>query len=405
VLTAATSVEQLAFTANWNLVTGATNYFIDVSLVSDFSTFVTGYQNKQLTNVSSEVITGLDAGKTYFYRLRSKNDGGTSPNSTSQNQLLPPATPVGSDATNQQSNSFKANWQAAQGATSYLLDVSLASTNFSPSLPNYTNKPIPLGTSDIVSNLSPSTEYRYRVRAVNASGASPSSVPIPVSTIAPPSGIPLQLSNVTYPNTFTSSSANISVDASGGTPGYTVVFYFRKITSSSYTPTTITSVGTNYKATIEAAMFDEIGLEFYFKITDAIGDTRETTKNFVYLALPTAGQNIPFSKSGGTKESYELFSIPYQLADNSIANIFEELGAPNKAKYRLLRYQGGKNVDYGDGLTKIELGKGYWFNSKENVSINFSGGTVSQNNQSTDFILRLESGWNQIGNPFTFNVD
>jgi hypothetical protein len=184
-----------------------------------------------------------------------------------------------------------------------------------------------------------------------------------------------------------------------------VVFYFRKITSSSYTPTTITSVGTNYKATIEAAMFDEIGLEFYFKITDAIGDTRETTKNFVYLALPTAGQNIPFSKSGGTKESYELFSIPYQLADNSIANIFEELGAPNKAKYRLLRYQGGKNVDYGDGLTKIELGKGYWFNSKENVSINFSGGTVSQNNQSTDFILRLESGWNQIGNPFTFNVD
>ena len=403
VLTAATSVEQFAFTANWNLVTGATNYFIDVSLVNDFSTFLTGYQNKQMTNVSSEVITGLDAGKTYFYRLRSKNDGGPSPNSTSQNQLLLPATPVGSDATNQQSNSFKANWQAAQGATSYLLDVSLASTNFSPSLPNYTNKPIPLGTSDIVSNLSPSTEYRYRVRAVNASGASPSSVPIPVSTIAPPSGIPLQLSNVTYPNTFTSSSANISVDASGGTPGYTVVFYFRKITSSSYTPTTITSVGTNYKATIEAAMFDEIGLEFYFKITDAIGDTRETTKNFVYLALPTAGQNIPFSKSGGTKESYELFSIPYQLADNSIANIFEELGAPNKAKYWLLRYQGGKNVDYGDGLTKIELGKGYWFNSKENVSINFSGGTVSQNNQSTDFILRLESGWNQIGNPFTLS--
>jgi Fibronectin type III domain len=405
VLSSATSVGQFGFTANWTAVTGATNYFIDVSQASDFSTFAPGYQNKQLAAVSSEMVTGLAAGNTYFYRVRSRNDGGTSPSSSVVSQLMVPATPVGLDATNQQPNSFKANWQPAQGATSYLLDVSLASSNFSPSLPSYTNKPIAVGTSDIVSGLTPNTEYRYRIRAVNATDTSPSSIPIPVSTTAQPTGFPLQLSNLTFSSSFTTAPASISVDATGGTPGYSVVFYNRKITGSTFTSLPMTSTSTNYKASIDASMFDEIGMEFYFKVTDAVGDARETTKNYIYAAVPATGQKIPFSKFGGTKESYELFSIPYELTKNGTDEIFDELGAINKSKWRLLRYQNGRNVDVGAGLTSIEPGKGYWFNRKENIEVSFTNGTVTKANQVTPFKMSLESGWNQIGNPFPFNID
>jgi hypothetical protein len=405
VLSSATSVGQFGFTANWTAVTGATNYFIDVSQASDFSTFAPGYQNKQLAAVSSEMVTGLAAGNTYFYRVRSRNDGGTSPSSSVVSQLLVPATPVGLDATNQQPNSFKANWQPAQGATSYLLDVSLASSNFSPSLPSYTNKPIAVGTSDIVSGLTPNTEYRYRIRAVNATDTSPSSIPIPVSTTAQPTGFPLQLTNLTFSSSFTTVPASVSVDVTGGTPGYSVVFYYRKIAGSTFTSLPMTSTSTNYKASIDASMFDEIGMEFYFKVTDAVGDARETTKNYIYAAVPAAGQKIPFSKFGGTKESYELFSIPYELTKNGIDEIFDELGAIDKSKWRLLRYQNGRNVDVGAGLTSIEPGKGYWFNRKENIEVSFTNGTVTKANQVTPFKMSLESGWNQIGNPFPFNVD
>jgi len=405
VLATATGVGQSGFTANWTLVTGASNYFIDVSLATDFSTFVTGYQNKQLAIVNSEAITGLAAGNTYYYRVRSKNDGGTSSNSTASSQLLIPATPIGIDATNQQANSFKVNWQAAQGATSYLLDVSLASSNFNPSLSSYTDKPITLGTSEIVSGLTPNTEYRYRVKAVNGAGTSPNSIPIPVSTTAQPSGFPLQLSNLTFSNSFSGTSATISVDATGGTPSYTVTFYHRKITGSIFTALPITTPGTNYKVTIDASVLDEIGVEFYFKVTDALGDTRETAKNYIYISVPTVGQKIPFTKFGGTKESYELFSIPYELTKNGTDEIFDELGAIDKSKWRLLRYQNGRNVDVGAGLTSIEPGKGYWFNRKENIEVSFTNGTVTKANQVTPFKMSLESGWNQIGNPFPFNVD
>jgi hypothetical protein len=408
VLAAATGVGQFGFTANWNLTTGATNYFMDVSLESDFSTFAAGYQNKQLSIVNSEVVTGLVAGNTYYYRIRSKNDGGTSPSSSTVNQLLIPATPVGADGTNQQSNSFKANWQPAQGASSYLLDVSLASTNFNPSLPNYTDRPIPFGTAEIVSNLSSSTEYRYRIKAVNASGTSPSSIPVPVSTTAPSTGTLLELTMPAISSEFIAPSVNVPVTVKGGTPGYTLVFYHRKITGSVFTAVTLTATGLTYTAVVDASMLDEIGVEFYFKVTDAIGASVETpdiNKRFMYVAVPSSGQKIPFTKFGGTKESYELFSIPYELAKNGASDIFDELGAIDKSKWRLSRYQNGKNIDVGAGLTAIEQGKGYWFNRKENIEVFFSNGTITKANQSTPFKLILESGWNQVGNPFPFNVD
>ncbi|WP_115815063.1 LamG-like jellyroll fold domain-containing protein [Flavobacterium aquicola] len=61
------------FTANWNAVTGATAYHLDVSTNSSFSTFVTGYNNLAVGNVTSLVISSLASGFTYYYRVRSSN--------------------------------------------------------------------------------------------------------------------------------------------------------------------------------------------------------------------------------------------------------------------------------------------------------------------------------------------
>lgn len=43
---AATNITATGFTANWNPVTEANEYFIDVSQNSNFSTFVNGYNNR-----------------------------------------------------------------------------------------------------------------------------------------------------------------------------------------------------------------------------------------------------------------------------------------------------------------------------------------------------------------------
>lgn len=70
-----------SFTANWNSVSGATGYRLDVSTSNSFTTYVPGYQNVNVGKTTSYNVVGLSAKTTYYYRLRAYDGSGTSPNS------------------------------------------------------------------------------------------------------------------------------------------------------------------------------------------------------------------------------------------------------------------------------------------------------------------------------------
>lgn len=72
VATEATDVTTTGFTANWESVTNADNYILEVSTTEDFSSFVTGYEAYE-TETTSTVLTGLDWNTTYYYRLKAVN--------------------------------------------------------------------------------------------------------------------------------------------------------------------------------------------------------------------------------------------------------------------------------------------------------------------------------------------
>jgi Fibronectin type III domain len=78
---AATNVTTSSLTAHWSSVKGATSYKLDVSTSSTFSSYLSGYQNLDLGNVTSRSVSGLSVGRTYYYRVRAHNSGGTSVNS------------------------------------------------------------------------------------------------------------------------------------------------------------------------------------------------------------------------------------------------------------------------------------------------------------------------------------
>ncbi len=80
VAVAPTSITSSSFTANWQAVTGAASYRLDVSTVSNFASFVSGYNNLTVAGTSAN-ITGQPMNISYYYRVRAVNASGTSANS------------------------------------------------------------------------------------------------------------------------------------------------------------------------------------------------------------------------------------------------------------------------------------------------------------------------------------
>ena len=78
VATAASNLVSSGFNANWNPNAAASGYRLDVSQSATFSSFVSGYQDRDIGDVPSFSVFGLNAGTTYYYRVRAYGSAGTS---------------------------------------------------------------------------------------------------------------------------------------------------------------------------------------------------------------------------------------------------------------------------------------------------------------------------------------
>jgi hypothetical protein len=161
-----TSVTTTGFTANWNAVSNATSYLIDVSAVSGFGSFIFGYQNKTV-NALTLPITGLAPGTTYYVRVYTVTSTGTSDPSFPVEKITITPAPNLPTLTNVSTGGFTASWNAVAGANSYTLEYSTSETFSSLQTIPFANN-----TGEAVTELNSGTTYYVRVRAVNDGGIS-----------------------------------------------------------------------------------------------------------------------------------------------------------------------------------------------------------------------------------------
>jgi hypothetical protein len=187
VSSAATEVGCEVFKANWASSTNALEYFLDVSTVSDFSSFVSGYNNLNVGNVTNYVVSGISSGTIYYYRVRAGNICGVSTSSSIQSVSTTSegaGTPTSLAATLVNFYSFQANWNTNFNVTTYYLDVAI-DAGFTSFVSGYNNLNVGFVSSLIVNVPDVNTTYYYRVRAENICGLSASSTTRSLTTSKP----------------------------------------------------------------------------------------------------------------------------------------------------------------------------------------------------------------------------
>ena len=182
--------------------------------------------------------------------------------------------------------------------------------------------------------------------------------------------------------------------------------------------------GNRIKHVLEEAEFtdDPIGLEGYYEVVDASAIIKRSDTFRVFRDYIGSGETalIPDLRFGGNIQDYNIISIPYALTPNKINTVFKSIldvyGYDN-TKWRIIHYKNEDGsvgyTEYLDGLDDIDPGKGYWIIVRNQQDIFFDmGRTLHTDTLYTDqgfyrygpFEIVLNPGWNQIGNPYDFNV-
>ena len=128
---AATNITEDGFTANWDAMGSATKYYLDVyQIAGDLSlNYVDGYKQKNVGNVTSATVTGLNPSVRYCYVVRagaglaSMSGASNEISLTTLDSTLDHYQPTATAATDVYKGSFQANWNALKDATSYSLNV------------------------------------------------------------------------------------------------------------------------------------------------------------------------------------------------------------------------------------------------------------------------------------------
>lgn len=387
-----------SFIVTWTTIPRATNYHLDISTSNTFLSFITGYNDLVLTTTSVSV-TGVTAGVTYYFRVRTTSGSVTSVNSNVGSVTPVLNAPVAIAASGLTVNSFTANWNSVQGATSYKLDVS--SDGFTTLLPGYNGFTVASGLSLPVTGLLEGTRYQYRVYAVSGSSVSASSNTIVATTIlsAPVASAPTAVTAISFMANWSSVSTATGYGLQVATDnGFNNIINNGGGTGTSFNVTGL-SVSTYY---YRVFCYNSIGLQSAYSNTITVN---------ISAIIPIAPVATTATALSTTSFTANWNSVPgatsYQLDVDEFSNSFTNL----------LSGFGNLSVSgTSQNITGLMGGRTFYYRVR---SVNASGTSASSNvivctipiappvaiNATNVTANSFTANWNSVPNVTAYQVD
>ena len=210
-------------------------------------------------------------------------------------------------------------------------------------------------------------------------------------------------------------SFDLSVNAKDNEKLDTAFFYYRPIRSNGDFTNATNLIQTKkldaklyqLDVSLMTSLMDEMGISYYFKVRDAAGNLETTDIGYCYWIYSKKTFEPTAETFNGTVESYKIITNPYALESTKVSKIFADYGSSDADAWRLFSFENQQLTELGNvSGAYMKQGKGYWFNKVSilDEAIEFENASIPRNNQNNLFIIKLEKGWNMIGNPYPFEI-
>ncbi len=280
---AGSNAYSLGFTANWTAPTEGVveKYLLDVSTNAAFTSYLPGFQAKDVGTATSYAITGLSNSTTYYYKVRAEK---ASVANTSLYSNVVSVSTIGKEtvgvaaATNITTVGFRANFSAPaiNDITSYFVDVA-SDESFTNILAGYNNLEVSQPYVN-VTGLTPAKTYYYRVRVTGYNSNS--------STMATTLSITATMQSAVTNSCVNYEIPDIVLTGSGSVAPYTFTY-----TLNGGSPQTVSSFGTSSSTSISVPF--TVGVYTYnlINVSDAIGGSKTLalSSTITVVSEPFAG--------------------------------------------------------------------------------------------------------------------
>ena len=385
---------------SWNPSIGAASYRLQVSTESGFAAL--SFDDSTITK-TSQLVSSLKNSTKYYWRVNAKNMGGiggwssvwtftTVVAAPSQPTLVSPA-----NASQDQSLSLTLTWNPVSGATSYRLQFDKSNTFPAPL---FLDDSLIASPSRIVSSLTNSTTYYWRVSAKNAGGSSPFSTIYSFVTVAAAPNAPT-LSTPANNATGVSSSVSLTWSSIVGATNY----HLQVSTNSGFSLPMVLD-----DSSVASSPRQLSGLAantiYYWRVrAKNVSGFGGWSSSFTFTTLGSktvTSPGISFPPNPSASTDYRLVGFP-GTASLSVGQVLT--GAQN-TDWRIHKENGATEPNNLTELTSsspLNPGEGYWLITKGMFTFSNTL-TMPQLGPDGTYTINVRSGWNIIGNPFDVAV-
>ncbi len=168
--------------------------------------------------------------------------------------------------------------------------------------------------------------------------------------------------------------------------------------------------GGHWTASIPADRIGLRGIEYYVEVLLANRKAYSPTEDRAERPWRVPVRVTDFDGEGALRTdalTFRMFSVPAILDAESAASVlYDDLGQPDSLTWRCGRWDPATQsyTEAGvDSLLAFRPARAFWLITDKPQSVDFTGQTVFSNRMD-GYGLRLQPGWNQIGDPFAYDV-